>query len=64
MVFPNKQQLPGQKPVQQKKEEGCKIKIKRGKDGKVSSIETSGKCSRNEIEMIKGKVSEEIDGED
>ena len=62
-MFPNRMQRP-QGQIPKKKEDGCKIKIKRGKDGKISSIESSGKCSKQEMDMVRGKVAEEIeDGE-
>jgi len=43
-----------------KDSEGCKIKIKRDRAGKVVSVETNGKCNR-ELDIFKeSKGSEEL----
>lgn len=37
--------------------EGCKIKVKRDSQGRVSAIETNGKCKREEVELFKQNMS-------
>lgn len=47
-MYPNPVPL-RKKPIEK---EGCKVKIKRDKMGKVVGYETNGKCSPKELEML------------
>jgi len=38
--------------------ENCKIKIKRDKIGRISSLETNGKCSREEVKVFSEGIRE------
>ncbi|MBA7623838.1 hypothetical protein ES703_31237 [subsurface metagenome] len=46
-------------PQRRPESEGCRIKIKRGKDGKIKEIETSGKCSKQEVEIARENLKSE-----
>ena len=37
--------------------EGCKIKVKRDSQGRVSAIETNGKCKKEEVELFRQNMS-------
>ena len=45
--------------------EGCKIKVSRDTHGRVTSIETNGKCQKDEIQLFKENLGSDIsDDED
>jgi len=49
-----------QKPPQvQKTSSGCKIKVRRDNQGRVTSIETNGLCSRGELDIFRENMNKE-----
>jgi len=64
MEFFKRQPSVIQRPTQQKSN-GCKIKVRRDQSGRISSIETNGLCSKQELEIFKENInlSEELDDE-
>lgn len=49
-----------QRPNQQKpinNSSGCKIKVRRDSSGRISGIETNGRCSKQELEIFKENLS-------
>ena len=41
------------------KSEGCKIKVNRDKEGRVSGIKTNGRCKKEEIDIFKENMKEQ-----
>ena len=43
--------VPQPRPIQQK--DGCKIKVRRDSNGRISSIESNGACTKSEIDVFR-----------
>jgi len=53
----------GAKPVKKSEDDGCKVKIRRDKHGRISEVRTSGKCTKQDLELLSGRKDIEIDSE-
>lgn len=38
--------------------EGCKIKVKRDRVGRISGIETNGKCTKDEVQVFRENLKD------
>ena len=55
---------PRQQPTRPEKKEGCKIRIKKSKDGRAIDKEISSACTPKQIEALTGKdITETIEDE-
>jgi hypothetical protein len=57
---------PFQQKVSREKTEGCKIKVSRDEQGRIKSISTNGKCSKEEVAIFRENLNQidESEGED
>lgn len=55
-------QIPTQK--HKIKEDGCDVKFKRDKLGRVVGFKATGKCTRDHLRLAQGSVEESYSGDD
>lgn len=53
---PTQPMQPQSRPMNNVGASGCKIKVRRDSSGRVSSIETNGRCSKQELEIFRDNM--------
>lgn len=56
------QQNNQQRPI--KKEEGCNVRFKRDKQGRIIGFNATGKCTKEHLKLANGSVEDYSGGED